>query len=102
MLTHISSLSPDSADSCSKNLKSRDINLGTGLGTSVLELVKTFEDVNNLRIDYEFTDRRKGDKAIVYADPSFAKSILKWEAKRNVVEMCKDGWNWQKNYPNGY
>ena len=78
------------------------INLGTGLGTSVLELVKTFEDVNNLRIDYEFTDRRKGDKAIVYADPSFAKSILKWEAKRNVVEMCKDGWNWQKNYPNGY
>ena len=78
------------------------INLGTGLGTSVLELVKTFEDVNNLRIDYEFTDRRKGDKAVVYADPSFAKSILKWEAKRNIVEMCKDGWKWQKNNPNGY
>jgi len=78
------------------------INLGTGLGTSVLELVKTFENINNLRIDYEFIERREKDKAIVYADPNFAKRILNWEAKRNIFDMCKDGWNWQKKNPDGY
>ena len=78
------------------------INLGTGLGTSVLELVQTFEKVNNLKIDYEFIERREKDRAIVYADPNFARRILKWEAKRNIFKMCKDGWNWQKKNPNGY
>ncbi len=78
------------------------INLGTGLGTSVLDLVKTFENVNNLKIDYEVINRREKDKAIVYADPNLAKNILNWQAKRNVFEMCKDGWNWQKKNPNGY
>ena len=77
-------------------------NLGTGKGHSVLELVKTFEEVNNIHINYRFSDRRLGDKAIVYSNCDLAKKILNWEAKKNISEMCKDGWNWQYNNPNGY
>ncbi len=78
------------------------INLGTGFGTSVLDLVKTFENANNLEIKYEFTHRRKGDKAIVFADPTLATSILNWKPKKNLVDMCRDGWNWQLKNPKGY
>ena len=80
----------------------RVINLGTGFGTSVLELVKTFELVNKLKINYIFAERRIGDKGIVFADNSLAKQILKWEPKRNISDMCRDGWNWQINNPEGY
>ena len=69
-------------------------NLGTGKGHSVLELVKTFEKVNNIHINYRFSDRRLGDKAIVYSNCDLAKEILKWEPKRTISDMCKDGWNW--------
>ena len=78
------------------------INLGTGKGISVLDLVKTFERVNKLKINYEFSERRAGDKSIVYSNCDLAKKILSWEAKKNISEMCKDGWNWQRNNPNGY
>ena len=78
------------------------INLGTGKGTSVLELVKTFELVNNLKINYVFAERRPGDKGIVFANSDLAKDLLKWEPKRNIINMCKDGWNWQLNNPEGY
>ncbi len=78
------------------------INLGTGKGTSVLELIQTFESVNKLKLNYKFSERRMGDKAIVYSNCDLAKKILNWEAKKNISEMCKDGWNWQYNNPNGY
>ncbi|HHT68740.1 MAG TPA: UDP-glucose 4-epimerase GalE [Firmicutes bacterium] len=73
-------------------------NLGTGRGTSVLELVKAFEEANNLRIPYSVTERRPGDIAECYADVSKAKNQLGWVAKRNVVEMCQDAWRFEQSY----
>ena len=78
------------------------INLGTGKGTSVLELIKTFEKVNNVDIPFSFDKRRPGDKAIVVADISLAKLKLNWEPKYSIEDICRDGWNWQLNNPNGY
>ena len=78
------------------------INLGTGKGTSVLELIKTFEKVNNVSIPFIFMNRRSGDHAFVVADNSLAKSILNWRPKRNVEDICRDGWNWQFRNPDGY
>ena len=78
------------------------INLGTGRGTSVLELIKTFENINEIKIPYRFVKRRLGDNAFVVADNSLAKSILNWEPKRSLEEICVNGWNWQKKNPNGY
>ncbi|MYL47788.1 UDP-glucose 4-epimerase GalE [Virgibacillus halodenitrificans] len=77
-------------------------NLGTGKGYSVLELVTTFEEVTGENIPYEVVDRRKGDIAECYADPSKARNFLKWEAEKNLKDMCKDSWKWQLNNPNGY
>tara|TARA_B100000242_G_C43022366_1_gene475844 strand:- start:61 stop:1119 length:1059 start_codon:yes stop_codon:yes gene_type:complete len=73
------------------------LNFGTGKGTSVLELIKTFEKVNNIKIPYIYEDRREGDIACAFADNSLAKNILNWEPKRNLEDMCKDGWNWYLN-----
>jgi len=70
------------------------LNLGTGKGTSVLELINIFKKVNHVNIPYIFDKRRVGDREIVYADNSLAKKLLKWEPKRKVEEMCFDGWNW--------
>ena len=74
-----------------------NINIGTGKGTSVLGLIKIFENVNKVKINYEFTHRRKGDYGVVIADNSLAKSLLKWTPKRSLEDMCQDGWNWKKN-----
>ena len=73
------------------------LNLGTGKGTSVLELIKTFEKVNKIKIPYIFKGKREGDIACAFADNSLAKNILDWEPKRNLEDMCKDGWNWYIN-----
>ena len=78
------------------------LNIGTGKGTSVLELIKTFEDINQVRIPYEFSDRRKGDLKKVVADNSLCISVLKWEPSLSVHEMCRDGWKWKKLNPKGY
>ena len=78
------------------------INLGRGKGISVLELVNTFERVNNIKINYEFISRRDGDKDIVFANCQRAKEILDWSPKRDLEQMCRDGWKWQINNPNGY
>ena len=78
------------------------LNLGTGKGTSVLEFIRIFEKVNNVKIPFSFAERRLGDNAIVVADNSLAKSILNWQPKRSIEEICKDGWNWQLKNPNGY
>tara|TARA_Y100000589_G_scaffold186693_1_gene176773 strand:- start:318 stop:1367 length:1050 start_codon:yes stop_codon:yes gene_type:complete len=79
-----------------------NLNLGTGKSTSVLELINIFERVNKVKVEYEFVARRKGDHGIVIADNSLAKSLLNWEPKRNIYEMCKDGWNWQINNIEAY
>mgnify|MGYP001391704460 CR=1 FL=1 len=79
-----------------------NLNLGTGLGTSVLELIDTFKKANNVDIPYEFVSRREGDLSEIVADNKYAKSLLNWLPKRNLKEMCKDGFNWQKNNPNGF
>ena len=76
-----------------------NLNLGTGIGTSVLGLLRIFENVNKVKINYEFTHRRKGDYGVVIADNSLAKSLLKWSPKRSIEEMCIDGWKWHnKNF----
>jgi UDP-glucose 4-epimerase len=77
-------------------------NLGTGHGTSVLELVKAFERVNHVTIPFTIAPRREGDAAICYADPSRAEKELNWKAERNIEDMCRDAWNWQKKNPGGF
>ena len=72
-------------------------NLGTGKGTSVLELVKAFEEANDIRVPYEIVNRRPGDIASCYADASKAKRKLRWTAKRDIVTMCRDAWNFEIN-----
>lgn len=71
-------------------------NLGTGQGTSVLEFIETFERVNNIKIPYKIVPRRQGDVAYSYADVSKAKRELNWIAKRNLEQMCRDAWNFEK------
>ena len=78
------------------------INLGTGRGTSVLELINIFQTVNGLDINYRFSGRRLGDKAIVYSNCDLAKKILNWQPKKDLYEMCRDGWNWIVKNPDGY
>ncbi len=77
-------------------------NLGTGIGYSVLEVINTFEAVNNLTINYVITEPRAGDVAVCYADVSRAKELLGWQAKRDLAAMCRDSFNWQVNNPQGY
>ena len=73
-------------------------NLGTGKGTSVLELVKAFEEANDIEVPYEIVDRRPGDIASCYADASKAERKLGWIAKRDLITMCRDAWRFEKNY----
>ncbi|MCB7070215.1 UDP-glucose 4-epimerase GalE [Caldibacillus sp. 210928-DFI.2.22] len=73
-------------------------NLGTGKGTSVLELVKAFEEANGIEVPYEIVERRPGDIASCYADASKAKRELGWVAKRDIIAMCRDAWRFEKNY----
>tara|TARA_B100000242_G_scaffold289474_1_gene259375 strand:+ start:535 stop:1587 length:1053 start_codon:yes stop_codon:yes gene_type:complete len=78
------------------------INLGTGKGTSVLELIRIFQEINNVKIPFSFVGRRPGDFPFVVADNSLAKSILNWEPKSDIKDICRNGWNWQLKNPNGY
>jgi len=77
-------------------------NLGTGRGYSVLEVVKAFAKVNGIKIPYVITDRRPGDIAVCYADTEKAYRELGFKAERNLEDMCRDAWNWQKRNPEGY
>ena len=72
------------------------INLGTGRGYSVLEMIKTFSDVTGRKIDYRIAERRPGDVAECYADPSLAYKLMGWRANRGVKDMCADAWRWQQ------
>ena len=78
------------------------INLGTGHGYSVLDIVHAFEKANNLTIPYEVVARRPGDIATNYANPEKAKRLLGWEATKTLEDMCRDTWRWQSQNPNGY
>ena len=77
-------------------------NIGTGHGYSVLDVVKAFEKVNNIKVPYVIKPRRPGDIATCYCDPSKANKELGWKAQYGIEDMCRDSWNWQKNNPNGY
>ena len=77
-------------------------NLGTGKGTSVLEMVHAFEDANNLKINYKIMERRSGDIAECYANCDKANRELNWKAIYTVLDACRDSWNWQSKNPNGY
>ena len=77
-------------------------NLGTGMGYSVLEMVTAFSEVADKKIPYKIVERRPGDIASCYADPSKAEKELSWKAEREIKAMCEDTWRWQTNNPNGY
>lgn len=78
------------------------VNLGTGLGYSVLEIIKAFEMASGQKIPHQIVDRRPGDVAECWADPEQARSLLGWVASRSLEQMCEDAWRWQSNNPNGY
>ena len=85
-----------------KHTGAEAINLGTGKGSSVLDVVKAFEEASGVKIPLVITDRRPGDIATCYADASKAKRLLDWEAGYTLGDMCAHSWNWQKNNPKGY
>ncbi|XP_066597943.1 UDP-glucose 4-epimerase [Prorops nasuta] len=78
------------------------INLGTGKGYSVLDVIQAFEKASKKKIQYNIVARREGDIASSYADPSFANKELNWFATKTLDDMCTDSWRWQQNNPNGY
>lgn len=78
------------------------INLGTGVGYSVLDMVGEFQAASGHTIPYQLSSRRPGDVATCFADPSLAEELLGWKAKRNLTEMCQDQWRWQNKNPKGY
>ncbi len=87
------------------NLENKGVavfNLGTGIGYSVLDMVKAFENVNGVKVPYTIKDRRPGDVATCYADASKANDILGWKAEKTLRDMMRDSWRWQSSNPNGY
>lgn len=92
----------DAIDFLVRERRSLTVNLGTGKGVSVLELVRAFEDACGRGIPYDIVARRAGDVAEVYADPSLAKSALGWQTEFGLDEMCRDAWRWQSMNPDGY
>lgn len=78
------------------------INLGTGVGYSVLDMVRAFERACGQAVPYKVAERRAGDIAACYAAPSLAHTLLGWTAQRNLDVMCEDAWRWQQSNPNGY
>lgn len=80
----------------------KPVNLGTGRGVSVLEMVETFAEVNEVEVPYTFAERRPGDAAKVWAATGLANDFLNWRAQKDVKQMLSDSWNWQKSNPKGY
>ena len=78
------------------------VNLGTGIGYSVLEMVKAFEKASDKQVAYKIVERRPGDIACCYANPALAKELLDWQAENGIQAMCDDTWRWQSNNPKGY
>jgi UDP-glucose 4-epimerase len=78
------------------------LNLGTGNGSSVLEVIRAFEAASGRPVPYEIRERRAGDVAICYADPTLAGELLGWKSARSLAQACADHWRWQLKNPNGY
>lgn len=89
-------------DKLGKNPGMVTYNLGTGIGYSVLEIVKAFEQENNLKIPYRIAPRREGDIASCYANPRLAEEELDWRSTKDINDMVRDAWHWQSKNPNGY
>ena len=96
-LGHIKAL-----EKISESKKVHIYNLGSGVGTSVLELIKTFEVENKIQIPYKIVPRRAGDVAICFANADKALNELNWKTTKTIADMCRDTWNWQSKNPNGY
>jgi UDP-glucose 4-epimerase len=84
------------------NYGCKAVNLGTGKGTSVLEMVNTFQEATGAKVPYQIVDRRPGDTIAVWAATEYAEKELGWKAKLGLTEMCRDQWAWAKKYPKGY
>ncbi len=78
------------------------VNLGTGQGYSVLEMIRAFEKASGRPVPYQIVARRPGDIATCFSDPGHAAALLGWRATKGIDEMCIDGWRWQQNNPNGF
>ncbi|WP_211223061.1 UDP-glucose 4-epimerase GalE [Leucothrix mucor] len=78
------------------------VNLGTGIGFSVLEMINAFAAASEKEVAYQIVDRRPGDIACCYADPALAERLLGWRAEKDIKAMCEDTWRWQQNNPQGY
>ena len=78
------------------------LNLGTGCGYSVLDLIKTFEKVNSVRVPFEISERREGDVLKLVANNEKAVKTIDWFPNRSLEEMCRDGWNWKIMNPMGF
>lgn len=89
-------------DNKSQGAAFKAINLGTGVGYSVIDLIKAFEKAAETTINYQIVERRAGDVAECWSDSSLAKKELGWQASHTLDEMMRDTWNWQKNNPNGF
>ena len=85
-----------------RNKGTEVFNLGTGIGYSVLDMVNTFMEVNQVELPYQIVGRRAGDIAVCYADPAKSKGVLGWTAQETLADMCRDSWNWQSKNPQGY
>ena len=92
----------DALDFLARERRSANINLGTGRGTSVLELVRAFERASGREVPFEIVARRPGDVAEVYADPTLAGQLLGWRAEHDIDAMCRDAWRWQSLNPSGF
>jgi UDP-glucose 4-epimerase len=102
---HVLDLAQGHVDACRYLMEHKGcevFNLGTGVGYSVLDVVKTFARVTGVPIPYEITARRPGDVAECYADATKAHRLLGWKADKTLEDMCRDAWRWQKNNPHGY
>ncbi|MBL0708745.1 MAG: UDP-glucose 4-epimerase GalE [Sulfurimonas sp.] len=100
--TSETSISPDETRVPFPKTNPLTVNLGTGNGYSVLDMLKAFERASEKKVAYKIVPRRAGDIAKCFADPSYAKKMLDWEAKKSIDEMCEDSWRWQENNPDGY
>jgi len=92
----------DYMNAITENFKPLTVNIGTGIGHSVLDVVKAFQLASGQTIRFKLMDRRAGDIEQCYASPQYAKAVLNWEATRDLECMCKTSWNWQSKNPNGY
>jgi UDP-glucose 4-epimerase len=99
---HVVDLAKAHSLACEKldNKNTMVLNLGTGIGYSVLDIISAFEKTNKLKINYKIVERREGDLAEFYADASLAKEVLGWEAKCDLEKMCRDSWEFEKKLNN--